>query len=63
MKEFYFIDDLDVAQDLTDDAVIELARKHGKDIVNHIFIEVFSKVSGIEYLSISEAIKKQRSDS
>lgn len=57
MTSCYFIDEMDVAQELTKDAVIELAKKHGKDIVKHIFIEEFSEAGGIQYVSISEAIK------
>jgi hypothetical protein len=54
MTEFYFIDDLDVAQELTKDAVIKLAKKYGKDIVDHIFVEKFTESDGITYQSIRE---------
>jgi len=59
MKGFYFIDSSDVAKELTKDAVIELAKKYGKDIVDHIFLEVFTEGNGIEYVSISEKLKTQ----
>jgi len=61
MTEFYFIDDLDVAQELTDDAVKTLALKHGKKILDHICIEKFSETEGLTYVSISEKLKKGES--
>ena len=56
-KSYYFIDDSDLAQELTKDAVIELAKQYGKDIVDHIFIEEFTEADGIQYIPLSKAIK------
>jgi len=55
-ETYYFIDAMDTAQELTDDAVIELANKHGKELLKHIYIETFTESEGIKYIPISETI-------
>jgi len=60
MNGYFFIDDLDVAQELTKDAAVELAKKHGANIVNHIFIETFSEENGIEYASVGDELEKHQ---
>ena len=60
MKELFYIDDMDVAQELTDEAVKTLAAKHGKKILDHIFIERFTEGDGITYVSVSECLTKEQ---
>jgi len=56
MRELFYIDDTDIAQELTDEAVKELASKHGKKILDHIFIERFTEGDGITYVSVSDSL-------
>jgi len=56
----YFIDEADIAQELTDIKTIGLANKHGKYILNHVFIETFNEEDGVQYVPVSQAIKQSK---
>lgn len=56
MKELFYIDSQDVAQELTDEAVKTLAEKWGNEILDHIFIEKFTETEGITYVSVSDSL-------
>ena len=56
--KYFFIDNTDLAQELTDKAVLELAEKHGKDLLKYVFLERFTETEGLTYISIDEMIEK-----
>jgi len=56
MKELFYIDSQDIAQELTDEAVKELAARWGNEILDHIFIEKFTEGDGITYVSVSDSL-------